>query len=56
MKHFDPEKSRDHWPVVESYKAGKLSLKQAEAQLKDFGMVEWEIRLYLDNDQECNDD
>jgi hypothetical protein len=56
MKHFDPEKSQEHWPVVEAYKAGKLSRALAEAQLRDLGMVAWEVGLYLDNDQECDDD
>jgi len=56
MKHFDPEKSRDHWPIIEAYKNKKLSYGQAEAQLKDIGMVRWEIDLYLDNDQDCDDE
>jgi hypothetical protein len=49
-KLFEPDKTTAHWPIVEAYKNGKLSLSQAEAQLKDMGMVEWELRLYLDND------
>lgn len=51
---FDPEKTRDHWPVISAYEDGKLSIKQAEAQLRDLGMDEWEVRLYLDKD--CGDD
>lgn len=56
MGTFDPTKTRKHWPIVESYQDKKLSRAQAEAQLKDMGMVGWEIALYLDNDQECDDD
>lgn len=50
------KKDRKHWPIVTAYKDKKLSRKQAEAQLKDLGMVDWEIRLYLDNDQEDDED
>lgn len=45
------QQTREHWPVIEAYQSGKLSYAQAEAQLKDLGMVGWEIRLYLDDDQ-----
>lgn len=51
---FDPEKTRAHWPIISAYQDGKLSIKQAEAQLSDLGMMEWEVRLYLDKD--CGDD
>ena len=50
-KTFDPCVTRDHWPIIEAYKSKKVSLCQTRAQLKDLGMVEWEILLYLDNDQ-----
>jgi hypothetical protein len=55
MKHFDPEQ-RQHWPILENYQDKRISRKQAEAQLKDLGCVEWEISLYLDNDQSCDDE
>lgn len=55
MKHFDPDK-RLHWPIIEAYQAKKLSHAQAEAQLRDLGCTSWEVALYLDNDQECDDD
>ena len=55
MSTFDPT-PRKHWPIIEAYKDKRLSLKQAEAQLKDLGMEQWELRLYLDDDQECDDD
>lgn len=55
MATFDPDK-RKHWPIIESYQAKKLSLKQAEAQLRDLGCAEWEIRLYLDKDSDAIDD
>jgi hypothetical protein len=52
---FNPD-TRTHWPVLEAYRDKKLSHAQAEAQLKDLGMVGWEIRLYLDDDQTCEED
>ena len=55
-KRFHPLQTRKHWPIIDAYQNKKLSLKQAEAQLKDLGMVEWEIRLYLDDDQEAEMD
>lgn len=55
MKTFNPE-NRKHWDILERYQEGKLSLKQTEAQLRDLGMAEWEIRLYVDKDQEAIDD
>lgn len=48
-------KTRKHWPIIEAYQSKKLSYAQAEAQLKDMGMVGWEIRLYLDDDQSCEE-
>jgi hypothetical protein len=51
MKHFKPEQ-RKHWPIIEAYQAKKLSRAQAVAQLKDLGAAQWEIELYLDNDQD----
>lgn len=53
---FDPSKTRKHWPIIEAYQGKKLSRSQAEAQLKDMGMVGWEVALYLDNDQDCDND
>jgi hypothetical protein len=50
MRVFNPEK-RKHWPVIAAYKDKKISRPQAAAQLKDLGCVQWEIDLYLDNDQ-----
>ena len=51
---FNPDK-RKHWPIIEAYENKKLSLKQAEAQLRDLGCEEWEVRLYLDKDEGCDD-
>ena len=56
MSEFDPEKTTKHWDVLFALKEKKISYKQAEAQLRDMGMVEWELRLYLDDDQTCDDD
>lgn len=53
MKEFDA-KLQEHWPIIRAYHSKKLSLAQTEAQLKDLGMMEWELRLYLDHDQECD--
>lgn len=50
MSAFNPEK-RQHWPIIEAYKGKRISYKQAAAQLKDLGCAQWEIDLYLDNDQ-----
>jgi hypothetical protein len=50
-KTFDPCTTTAHHPIIEAYKSKKVSLCQTRAQLKDLGMVEWEILLYLDNDQ-----
>ena len=55
QKTFDPKK-RKHWPIIDAYKDGRVSLKQTEAQLRDLGMEEWELRLYLDDDQNTIDD
>lgn len=55
MRHFKPEK-RKHWPIIKAYQDKKLSRAQAAAQLKDLGCVGWEIALYLDNDQDCDND
>ena len=55
MKHFSPEQ-RKHWPIIDAYKDKRISHAQAEAQLRDLGCVRWEIELYLDNDQECDDE
>lgn len=55
MKYFKVER-RKHWPVIQAYKDKKLSRAQAAAQLKDLGCVGWEIDLYLDNDQGCDDE
>ncbi len=52
---FEPLKTRKHWPIIEAYQNKKLSYAQAEAQLKDMGMVPWEVRLYLDDDQSCEE-
>jgi hypothetical protein len=46
---------RKHWPIMSAYKDRKLSRKQAEAQLRDLGCETWEILLFLDNDQECDE-
>lgn len=54
-KTFDPD-ARKHWDILERYEEGKLSLKQTEEQLRDLGMAEWEVRLYVDKDQEAIDD
>lgn len=57
MSTFDPEKTTKHWDILFALKEHKtISYKQAEAQLKDLGMEEWELRLYLDDDQEAVDD
>lgn len=52
MAKFKVEQNK-HWPIIEAYKNGKLSHVQAEAQLKDLGCVDWEIVLYLDDDDGC---
>ena len=52
---YDPLKTRKHWPIVQAYWDTKLSRAQAEAQLRDLGMIEWEIALYLD-DVDTDDD
>lgn len=49
MKLFNPNKKK-HWPVIQNYKAKKISHAQASAQLRDLGCEQWEIDLYLDND------
>lgn len=54
-KEFDPMLCK-HWPVVDAYREKRISIRQAEAQLKDLGMAEWELRLYLDNDPESEPD
>lgn len=56
MSTFDPEKTTKHWDILFDLKDHKISYKQAEAQLRDMGMDEWELRLYLDNDQDAIDD
>lgn len=55
MKHFKVQQQK-HWPIIKAYKDKKLSRAQAEAQLKDLGCVRWEIELYLDNNQDCDDE
>jgi hypothetical protein len=54
-KHFNLEE-RKHWPVMEAYRDRKISRKQAEAQLRDLGCETWEVALYLDNNQDCDND
>jgi hypothetical protein len=51
---FNPDE-RKHWPVITAFQEKKISRAQAAAQLKDLGCAGWEIRLYLDNDQNCDD-
>ena len=50
-KEFNPSK-RQHWPIIAAYQNGRLSHRQAAAQLRDLGCVDWEIALYLDDDQD----
>lgn len=47
-KRSKDDKVRD---IVNAYKEKKLSFKQSVAQLYDLGLADWEIALYLDNDQ-----
>jgi hypothetical protein len=48
---FKPEQ-RKHWPIIEAYKDKRISYRrQASAQLLDLGCEQWEIDLYLDDDQ-----
>jgi hypothetical protein len=49
MAKFKPEQ-RKHWPIIEAYQDKRLSRKQAGAQLTDLGCEEWEVELYLDDD------
>lgn len=51
---FNPAE-RKHWPIVHAFEDGKLSRAQAAAQLRDLGMVAWEIELYLDEPDEAGD-
>lgn len=49
---YSPPYGGKHYAILTNYADGRISRKQAEAQLRDIGMTEqWELDLYLDNDQ-----